>query len=154
MMQHNKIVHRKGPCSWPHCGKMMVTGAVILFLLACVIQCSADKQDIMDGKSTFTVRPGPLTISVIESGTIKAREQVIIKSEVEGRTTILYLVKEGTQVRKGDLLIELDASRLEDDRIDQQIRVLNAEAAFIRARENLEVVKNQAQSDLEKAELA
>jgi len=31
--------------------------------------------------------------------------------------------------------------------------VQNAEAAFIRARENLEVVKNQAQSDQEKAEL-
>ena len=153
-MQSNKIFLQKGSWGWPHYGKMLVTVTGILFLLAGVIQCSSDKQDMMDGKSIFTVRRGPLTISVLESGTIKAREQVIIKSEVEGKTTILSLVKEGTLVKKGDLLIELDVSRLGDEKIDQQIRVQNAEAAFIRARENLAVVKNQVQSDLEKAELA
>lgn len=102
----------------------------------------------------FEVRRGPLTISVTESGTIKAREQVVIKSEVEGRTTILYLIPEGTRVKKGEILVELDSSRLEDQKVDQQIKVQNAEAAFIRARENLEVVKNQAQSDTDKTELA
>jgi len=154
MMQRNKILRPKGSWNWAHSAKMFVAGTVILFLLAGISQCSADKQDMTDGNAIFTVRPGPLTISVLESGTIKAREQEIIKCEVEGKTTILSLVKEGTLVQKGDLLIELDASRLEDNKIDQQIRVQNAEAAFIRARENLEVVKNQAQSDQEKAELA
>jgi len=72
---------------------------------------------------------------------------------MRGRRQDNHTVQEGTLVQKGDLLIELDASRLEDNKIDQQIRVQNAEAAFIRARENLEVVRNQAQSDQEKAEL-
>lgn len=103
--------------------------------------------------ATFTVKRGPLTISIIESGTIKAREQEIIKSEVEGRTTILSLVDEGTHVKKGDLLIELDSSDLLDRQIDQEIRVQNAEASFIRARENLAVAKNQAKSDVDRAEL-
>jgi HlyD family secretion protein len=102
----------------------------------------------------FTVREGPLTISVTESGTIKAREQIIIKNEVEGRTTLLYLVPEGTPVKKGDLLVELDSSNLEDQKVDQLIKVENAEAAYIRAREDLEVVRNQAQSNIDKAELA
>jgi len=31
---------------------------------------------------TFTVKRGPLTISVVESGTIKARDQRIIKNDV------------------------------------------------------------------------
>ncbi len=56
---------------------------------------------------TFTVKRGPLRISVIESGTIKALDQVIIKSELEGRTSILTLAEEGTRVKKGDLLVEL-----------------------------------------------
>lgn len=102
----------------------------------------------------FEVKQGPLTISVTEAGTIQAREQVVIQSEVEGQTTIIFLVPEGTQVKQGDLLIELDGSRLVDEKVDQEIRVQNAEAAFIRARENLEVVKNQALSDIDKAELA
>ena len=72
---------------------------------------------------TFTVMRGPLRINVVESGTIKAREQLIIKNEVEGKTSIIYLVPEGTQVEKGQLLIELDASGLLDQKIDQQIKV-------------------------------
>ena len=129
----------------------MLVGLSLIFLWQC---SSSDNQIIDDAKSpSFTAVKGPLTISVIESGTIKAKDQVILKSEVEGKTTILSLVKEGTPVKAGDLLIELDASRLEDAKIDQQIRVMNGEAAFIRTRENLEVVKNQAQSDIEKAEL-
>jgi len=104
--------------------------------------------------ATFAVKRGPLRISVTESGTIKAREQVILKSGVEGRTSILTLVAEGTRVKKGDLLVELDASRLLDSKVDQEIRVQNVEAAFISAEENLAVVENQAQSDIDKAELA
>ncbi|MHC4572696.1 MAG: efflux RND transporter periplasmic adaptor subunit [Planctomycetota bacterium] len=103
--------------------------------------------------ATFVVKRGPLRISVTESGTIKAREQVILKSEVEGRTSILWLIPEGTRVKQGALLVELDASQLVDNRIDQQIIVQNAEAAFIGARENLAVVENQAQSDIDLAEL-
>ncbi|HEX7010890.1 MAG TPA: efflux RND transporter periplasmic adaptor subunit [Phycisphaeraceae bacterium] len=103
--------------------------------------------------ATFVVQRGPLVISVTEAGTIKAREQVVLKSEVEGRTTIIYLVPEGTRVKPGDLLVELDASALEDSRVNQEINVQNAQAAFIRARENLEVVKNQAESDIARAEL-
>jgi HlyD family secretion protein len=102
---------------------------------------------------TFVVKRGPLRISVTESGTIKARDQVILKNEVEGVTSILYLRPEGTRVNKGDLLVELDASELLDAKIDQEIKVQNAEAAFIGARENLAVVKNQAQSDRDIAKL-
>lgn len=102
---------------------------------------------------TFTAKRGPLTISVVESGTIKARDQVSIKNEVEGRTSIITLVREGTRVRKGDLLVELDASTLQDGKIDQEIKVQNAEAAYINAQENLAIVTSQAASDVNQAEL-
>jgi len=103
--------------------------------------------------SYYEVKKGPLTISVVESGTIQAREQEIIISEVEGQTTILYLIPEGARVKQGDLLVQLDSSGLQDEKVDQEIRVQNADAAFVRARENLEVTKNQNQSDIDKAEL-
>ena len=103
--------------------------------------------------ATFTVTRGSLTISVLESGTIKAREQVILKNEVEGRTSIITLVPEGTRVQKGDLLVELDASVLLDTKIDQEILVQNTKAAYINAVETLAVVENQAQSDMDVAQL-
>jgi HlyD family secretion protein len=103
--------------------------------------------------ATFAVKRGSLTISILEAGTIKAREQEILKSEVEGRNAILSLIPEGTRVKKGELLVELDGSELLDKKIDQQIRVENGEAEFIRARETLAVTENQAKSDVDKAEL-
>jgi len=131
---------------------VLLVAAAAAFLL--VWQARPDRRDDASrAEATYRVQSGPLTISVTESGTIKAREQLIIKNRVEGRTTIISLVPEGTRVQKGDLLVQLDASALEDQRDDQQIRVMNGEAAFVRARENLEVVKNKAASDVDKAEL-
>lgn len=103
---------------------------------------------------TYEVQQGPLTISVPVTGTIQARNTVIIKNELEGNSTILSLVPEGTRVKKGDLLVELDASTLIDSRVDQQIKVQNAEAAYINARENFAIVKSKGTSDVEVARLA
>jgi HlyD family secretion protein len=102
---------------------------------------------------TYKVKRGPLTISFVESGTIKARDQIILKNEVEGRTSITYVISEGTRVKKGDLLIELDVSTLEDQKIDREISVQNTEAAYISTKENLAVVENQAKSDVDLARL-
>ena len=56
---------------------------------------------------TYTVQQGPLTISVNQAGAIRPREQIILKNEVEGQTVILYVIEEGREVSKGDLLLSL-----------------------------------------------
>lgn len=102
---------------------------------------------------SFVVAQGPIVVSVTESGTIKAAQQEILRSEVEGRSTIIHLIPEGTMVKKGDLLVEVDASALQDEKLEDTIAVQNGEAAFIRAREDLEVAKNQALADVAQATL-
>lgn len=132
------------------------TLAIVIFsfvVLNNVLARTTDTSSTMTDRAIFEVQKGPLTISIDVSGTIKAREQEVIKCEVEGQTQILSIVDEGKNVKKGDLLIELDASSLVDLRVDQEIRVQNAEASYIGAREQLEVSKNQAASDVDKAEL-
>jgi len=115
---------------------------------------SAGGGETYDGP-TRAVERGPLVISVSEGGTIEAREKVILKCEVDERsTTITYLVPEGTHVQEGDLVIELDASVLTDELYDEEIDVLDTEAEFLASKEDLEVVKNQARADLLQAELA
>jgi len=136
---------------WP---AALAVVAVLAVVGTIVLTRSAGFAASASNVPTFSVQQGPLTISVIEAGTIKSQDQVILKSEVEGQTTLIYLIPEGTRVEPGQLLAELDASRLQDDRVEQQIRVENAEAEFIRARENLAVAKNQADSDISKAQLA
>lgn len=105
------------------------------------------------GLEIFIAERGPLTISVKQSGTVKPQETIVLRNEVEGRTSIVKLIAEGTMVKARDVLVELDASTLKDRLIDQEIQVQRASAAFISAQESLEVVKNQAQSDIDVATL-
>lgn len=107
----------------------------------------------MSSFPTFVAKRGPLTISVLESGTISPQEQITLRNEVEGRTSIVRLVPDGSMVKKGDLLVELDASTLKDRIIDQDIAVQRAEAAYIGAKESLAVTQNQAKSDIDVAKL-
>jgi HlyD family secretion protein len=130
-----------------------IVGAAVILAAGAIVYRQAKAKGDEKVEAVFTVHSGPLTIHVSESGTIKAREQIIIKNEVEGRTSIIYLIPEGTRVKKGDLLVELDASALNDLKVDQDIRVQNTEALFINAQENLAVVQNQAQSDVDLATL-
>jgi HlyD family secretion protein len=129
---------------------VLVAAVIIAAIWLNAVRGSDDSEAVM---ATFLAKRGPLTISVLESGAIKAKEQEVIRNEVEGRTTIISIVPEGTKVQKGDLLIELDASTLFDERIDQEIKVQNADAAYVNAKEALAISENQAKSDIELAEL-
>jgi multidrug efflux pump subunit AcrA (membrane-fusion protein) len=109
---------------------------------------------------TFEVKRGPLTISIDASGTIKALDQEVITCKVKGEggregggVTILTLVPEGTRVKKGDLLIELDSSSFEDQLVAEQITLQTAETTLTSGQENLAVGKSQAESDKEQAQL-
>jgi HlyD family secretion protein len=134
-------------------GLWIVSIFVVIAIIAVWFKVVRGGEGSTSNLATFVVKRGPLIISVLESGTIKSREQIILKNEVEGRTSIIWLILEGTHVKEGELLVELDVSTLEDAKIDQEISRQNAYAAFINATETLAVVKNQAQSDLDVAQL-
>ena len=95
---------------------------------------------------------GPLVVDLAEDGEIKPSEQLILKSEVEGRHSILFIIPEGAMVQKGDLLVELDVATTVDEKVNQEIAVTNAASALEMKREDLEIARNQAASDVELAE--
>ena len=134
-------------------GLWIVVILAVIVLIAVWLKVVRGGEGPTSNLATFVAKRGPLIISVLESGTIKSREQIILKNEVEGRTSIIWLIPEGTHVKEGELLVELDVSTLEDAKIDQEISRQNAYAAFINATETFAVVKNQAQSDLDIAQL-
>ena len=135
--------------------KSIIIGIVIIVVIvaAWLVIRSRRQQDGGQAQLFTQVAEGPLVISLTESGSIKPAEQITIKSRVEGRVAILYLVPEGQRVKKGDVLVELDSSALQDSLVNQEITVQNAKAAYTQAEENLAVVRNQAKADIEKARL-
>jgi len=152
--------HRSSPWSLPSRllkRRPFATGVSAAALFAIVVFAYAvwfSGGDENGRLATAPVQRGPLVISVTESGTIQNRERVVIKSEVEGNTTIIYLIPEGAQVEEGDLLVELDSSGMLEQKEEQQIRVISAEASYVSARENLAVIKSQSESDVSEAALA
>ncbi len=133
---------------------LSIIGVVILCGLAYVgIKQSASLEGSVASIPTFEVREGPLLISIVESGTIAAREQRIIKSEVEGDRQIIWLIPEGTTVNMGDLLARMDSGRLEDQLLNQEIEVQSAETNYIDARESLAIRKLNGESQVSRAEL-
>ena len=135
--------------------KLIGVAVLVVVAATAVIWLKAVRgsEDPAAAMATFVAKRGPIMISVLESGAIKAKEQEVIRNEVEGRTTVISIVPEGTHVYEGDLLVELDVSTLSDTRIDQEIRVQNAKAALINAQESLKITQSQGQSDVDKAEL-
>lgn len=135
--------------------KALVAVATVAAVVLVVfwIKVVRGREDPTSHLATFVAKRGSLTISVLESGTILPRDQITLRDEVEGRTSIVSLVPDGSLVKKGDVLVELDASTLKDQIIDQDIMVQKAKAAYTSAIENLAVIENQARSDTEKADL-
>lgn len=97
------------------------------------------------------VRRGPMRFSTIASGSLRASDTLRLTSAVEGRTSILFVAAEGAQVKKGDLVCELDATAMAERRIEQTIQVANSEAATVKATQLIEIQQSQNQSDIRAA---
>jgi len=98
------------------------------------------------------VRRGPMRVSVIERGNLISSNNSVLKCGIEGRSTVLFLIEEGTLVQPGDVVCELDISALQDRRVQQDIQVQNALANFTKATQNYEIQESQNASDIARAE--
>ncbi|MEI8017685.1 MAG: efflux RND transporter periplasmic adaptor subunit [Schlesneria sp.] len=100
-----------------------------------------------------TAKKGTFQITVVEKGTLDSMKNAVLTSKVEGSTTIIMIVPEGTNVNEGDLVCELDSSMLSDKETAQEILVEKAKAAFEQGKEDLLIQEAQNESDLEAAKL-
>jgi HlyD family secretion protein len=134
-------------------GAIVVVAAVLL--LSGLIRFSSADPGATD---LFEVRRDDLPITVLESGNLKALKSLDLKCEVEGGSSILSIVDEGTvvteeDVKNGKILIELDSSSLGDKENQQDIVFRNAESALTTAKSNYDIQVNQNESDIKAGEL-
>ncbi|MBL9138079.1 MAG: efflux RND transporter periplasmic adaptor subunit [Verrucomicrobiales bacterium] len=108
-----------------------------------------------NGSSTayHEVRKGDFTVSIVEGGTLTAVSEVSIRNEVEGTARIIYIVPEGSYVKKGDLLVELDSAQAQDQINQQNINVEKAQFALIQAQAQLDIQRSTTNSDIRAAAL-
>ncbi len=110
--------------------------------------------------ATFAARRGPLDITVLEGGSLRAVESQEIKCEVRAAyqgIKILKIVEEGYEVTPEDIrtnkvLVELDSSDLQKQIVQQDIQFESAAASLTDAQQNYEIQLNQNLSDIKAAE--
>lgn len=99
------------------------------------------------------VTRGPFDHIVREQGEVESSSNVDINCEVEtrgsGGTSILWVIEEGAYVKKGDKLVELDSSSLENEITSQRISVSSAEATVISSQASVKTAQISLQEYLE-----
>ena len=101
----------------------------------------------------YPVAPMDMDVRIIKDGEIQSANNIDILCEVEGMNTIQELVKEGSSVKKGDVLLVMDSSsiklRLEDTSLDLE----RAEADLTTGKEMIQIQESQNAANLEAAQI-
>ena len=84
---------------------------------------------------------GSLPITVVEKGSLESSENKDAYCLVEGQTTIIMIMPEGTPVKKGEIVCELDSASLNDQLVNQKITTKSAEANHENAKLTREVAE-------------
>jgi HlyD family secretion protein len=138
----------------------IAAGLAVVIMAALIMTLSAGKTSAPAQSktlSTFVARRDNLTVTVTESGSIKAKKSIDLKSEVEGRATIINIVPEGSIISPEDvnnkILVELDSGDLKEQLTQRQIDYTSTEASFAQAKEAYDIQVKQNESDISASEL-
>ena len=134
--------------------KLIGWGSVLGLMIVASVYFFGGKSAEEETAPVFTVAEGPLTIGITSSGSIQSRDKEVLRSELEGNNTVIWVVDEGTNVKAGDLLLEFDSAALVDKRNEQEITVATTEGNLIIAQEKLEVTKGDCDATLLEREVA
>lgn len=108
----------------------------------------------------WTAAREKLQLSIVERGALESAEnsEIVcrVKASAKGSTistTIKWIIDDGTQVSRGQKLVELDDSGLQEQLKDQNNKVNDARAKYIEAEEKVLIQDSQNFSDIETAKI-
>ncbi|HET6201414.1 MAG TPA: HlyD family efflux transporter periplasmic adaptor subunit [Planctomycetota bacterium] len=135
---------------------ILVGGAAVLLLgllAAAKAHFSGGDDAGKESVGTALATRGKLKITVTSTGTVKAKESKAVRSEIENRSEVTWIIEEGKEVKDGDLLVELDKKDLQKNFDQLEIQVSQVETEYSAAGTDLEIQKASNESDIKKAEL-
>lgn len=139
----------------------ILVAAVVLLVFAWKI-LMGERATSSDALVYYTLRRGALPITVVERGNLESQKTEEVTCEVENLggdrygttgTQILFIVPNGSSVKKGDLLVELDSAPLQERLDSQFLSLQRAEAEMIQANSRYDNQITQNETNLAEAEL-
>lgn len=94
----------------------------------------------------FEVSRSDFEITTTATGDLRARTQVEIRNSLESETTITEIIPEGTSVKKGDVLVKLNAESIQTRLDEESLALENARAAVVEANEAYEIQLSENES--------
>ncbi len=109
---------------------------------------------------THKVAREVLTLTVTERGSLEAARSsdvvCTLKAPTKGgiASTVRWVIDDGSSVKKGDKVVELDSSGLQEQLKEQARKLEQAIAAHAKAREALQLIQSENEIDVRLAEIA
>ncbi|MBI3991593.1 MAG: efflux RND transporter periplasmic adaptor subunit [Candidatus Omnitrophica bacterium] len=127
---------------------------IIVVIAAGLFIAGFARKGVQTGKNkgsrdaTYRVTRQDIMIDMVESGSLKAKVSTPITAQLERQATILYIVDQGSQVRKGDILVELDKTEVEQMLQQEMISLERMESDVVQKEKDLEIQNIQNEGEL------
>ena len=128
-----------------------VVAAVALGATGGAVRVLRKSKNTVKSLPTAKVVRGQMVVSITESGELKAEEQEVVANPVRWSVVIKELAAEGTIVKEGELIIDMECDELADAIIDQELRRRSAADDYQTASNKLLVTRKTAAAKVEKA---
>ena len=128
-----------------------VSGAALLGIAALglwlLLGQSSSSKPTLTGETGNAVRER-LVVTVTESGEIDAKRSTNVTCEVEGQSNIVWVIEEGTHVKPGDKLMELDSADLKEKVSSQDMLYKTSKALFEKSDKTFLITQSTRESAL------
>ena len=131
----------------------LVALAGLYFAFSSMDVSKATEETEIAEESLFTVAQGDVTITVTETGYLKAKNSEHIKPGFKRSATITWLIDEGTKVDADEKLVDFDKTDIERDIEDTKNSLIQYEAELEAARASLAIQERDGAASIEKFEL-
>lgn len=141
---------------------VVVTFMVVMLLVAAglawrVMGASSSEnppsQPSASASDYFTLKRSSFDLTITSTGELVARDNIEIKCEVEGTSTILEVVPEGTSVKAGDVLVRFADDEVKEKLQQEELSTEQSRADFTSAKEKYAVAQSEADSKRKAAEV-
>jgi HlyD family secretion protein len=133
-------------------GKWLVIATVALAVAWISVRVVMPGRTDADSQTAF-VKPVSFDITVNTIGTLDAERSHVVSSTIKGeKGKIVYIIDEGTFVKKGDVLIKFDSAHFEAEILRLAGEMRSRESSFEARKQILEWEKSQAEGAIHTAE--
>ncbi len=131
----------------------LATGGAMVVTIAWMLAGGGNNEGQITETDLFTVERGGFEISIPSSGDLASLDIVEIRNQLEGTSTIMWLIPEGSTVEKGDQLLRLDDETVNNNIEKEEELLTLSKNQLENAISNLEIAEKRRDTNVSQAQL-